>query len=127
MINVLVKCSTGIEIPNVIPDLVHYIVLFIKIGIPIVLIVMGMLDLGKAVIGKDEKEMKEAQNKLIHRVVYAVLIFLITSIVTWVVSILSTSTTGSTAADGGLSATDKSSITSCINCFINGSKAPGCN
>lgn len=112
MVDFLVTCGgNSIEIPDIIPNLVHYIVVFIKIVIPIVLIVLGMLDMGKAVIGKDEKEMKESQNRLIHRVIYAVMIFLIVSIVTWVVSIVS-------AADDD--SVDKNAITTCINYFVNG-------
>lgn len=49
----------------------------IKIGVPIILIVMGMLDLGKAVTSQKEDEMKKAQSLLIKRCIYAVLVFLI--------------------------------------------------
>ena len=37
----------------------------------IILIIFGMLDLAKAVMANDDKEMKEAQKKLIKRIVYA--------------------------------------------------------
>lgn len=56
----------------------------LQIGIPIVLIVFGMIDLGKAVIASDDKKIKEAQSMLIKRAIYAVAIFFIVTIVTLV-------------------------------------------
>ena len=56
----------------------------LQIGIPIVLIVFGMIDLGKAVIASDDKKIKEAQGMLIKRAIYAVAIFFIVTIVTLV-------------------------------------------
>lgn len=51
------------------------------IGIPIILIVLGTLDLGKAVISSDEKEVKAAQSRLLKRCIYAVAVFFIVTIV----------------------------------------------
>ena len=44
----------------------------IKIGVPIVLIIMGAIDLGKAVLASDDKEIKAATSKLIKRAIAAV-------------------------------------------------------
>ena len=52
--------------------------------IPMGLILFGMLDLGKAVIAGKEDEMKKAQGTLIKRVIYAIAIFLVVTIVTFV-------------------------------------------
>ena len=54
----------------------------IQIGIPILLILMGTLDLGKAVVSNDEKEIKSATSKLIKRAIMAVAVFFVTTIVT---------------------------------------------
>lgn len=62
----------------------------IQIGIPILLIILGTIDLGKAVISSDDKEVKAAQGRLIKRILYAVLIFFVTTIVTVVFNLLST-------------------------------------
>ena len=51
------------------------------IGIPLVLIVLGTLDLGKAVISSDDKAVKEAQSKLIKRCIYAILVFFIVTLI----------------------------------------------
>lgn len=52
----------------------------IQIGIPIVLIVLGTLDLGRAVISSDDKAVKEAQSKLIKRCIYAIVLFFIVTL-----------------------------------------------
>ena len=49
----------------------------LQIGIPIILIVLGTLDLAKAVIASDEKQVKEAQGKLIKRCIYAVVLSMV--------------------------------------------------
>lgn len=109
MLNVLdmVTCG-GMTIDAVIPAIVSTIVTAIKIFIPIVLIIFGMLDMGRAVLSSDEKAMKENQGKLIKRVIYAVVVFLIVALVQTVFGVL-----GKADTEGSNTAT------SCINCFIN--------
>ena len=46
----------------------------IQFVIPIALILFGTIDLGKAVISSDDKEVKAAQSRLIKRCIYAVAI-----------------------------------------------------
>lgn len=53
----------------------------IQIGIPIVLIIMGSIDLGKAVLSSDDKEIKGATSKLIKRAIAAVAVFFVATIV----------------------------------------------
>ena len=53
----------------------------IQIGIPILLIVMGTIDLGKAVMSSDDKEIKGATGKLIKRAIAAVAVFFVATIV----------------------------------------------
>lgn len=53
----------------------------LQIGIPIILVVLGTLDLGKAVISSDDKAVKEAQSKLIKRCIYAILVFFIVTLI----------------------------------------------
>lgn len=61
----------------------------IQIGIPLILIVLGTIDLGKAVISSDDKEVKAAQSRLIKRCIYAVAIFFVVTLVTVLMSIIS--------------------------------------
>ena len=57
-------------------------------AIPIVLILFGTIDLGKAVIASKEDEMKKAQQTLIKRVIYAVVIFFLFTIVSLVMRLV---------------------------------------
>ena len=61
----------------------------VQIGIPILLIVFGTIDLGKAVISSEEKEVKAAQNRLIKRFIYAALVFFVVTFVSVVMNIVS--------------------------------------
>ena len=62
--------------------------------IPIGLLLFGVIDLGKAVIASKEDEMKKAQGTLIKRVVYAIAVFLLFTIVSLVMNKLGDSATG---------------------------------
>ena len=57
------------------------ILAIIQWGIPILLIVMGSIDLGKAVMASDDKEIKGATSKLIKRAIAAVAVFFIPMLV----------------------------------------------
>ena len=67
---------------------VGYVVLIIKIVVPLLLILLGMIDLGKAVISSDEKAIKTSTNMLIKRFIAAVVIFFIPTIVNALFSVL---------------------------------------
>lgn len=56
--------------------------------IPMGLILFGLIDLGKAVIAGKEDEMKKAQGTLIKRVIYAVAVFLVVTIVYFVMGMV---------------------------------------
>lgn len=75
----------------------HGLIPVIQIGIPIILIVLGMLDLGKAVIASKEDEIKSAQKLLIKRAIYAVAIFFVVLIVTAVFNLVGSSSGENTA------------------------------
>lgn len=59
-----------------------------KIVIPILLIVWGSIDLGKAVVAQKEDEIKKATEILVKRLIAAVVIFFIPSIVGLVFGLL---------------------------------------
>ena len=53
----------------------------LQIGIPIILLIFVTIDMGKAVMAGDEKEIKAATNILIKRAVAAVIVFLLFMVV----------------------------------------------
>lgn len=60
----------------------------VQIGIPLILVILGTIDLGKAVISSDDKEVKAAQSRLIKRCIYAVAIFFVVTLITILMSII---------------------------------------
>lgn len=97
--------STGLNFQGTFPYIVSTIVLIIKIAVPILLIIFGMLDLGKAVVASKEDEIKKGQQLLIKRAITAVLVFFVIQIVQIIIRFVS----GNNA-----------SVINCFNCFING-------
>lgn len=61
----------------------------IQFGVPILLILFGSIDLGKAVMSQDDKEIKGATGKLIKRAIMAAVVFFIPFIVSLVMSLIS--------------------------------------
>ena len=74
--------------------LIYTVLKVFWILIPIALIVFGTIDLGKAVIASDEKEVKAAQTRLIKRFIYAALVFFVPILVDAVMNLVASSDTG---------------------------------
>lgn len=62
-------------------QIVGYVLLIFKVVIPVLLIIFGMVDLGKAVIASKSDEVKKATSSLMMRAIAAVAIFLIPTII----------------------------------------------
>ena len=89
--------------------LVGLVVYIIKIVIPLILIVLGMVDLGKAVVSSDEKAINKAVGSLIKRFIAAVVLFFIPTIVNAVFRVIGL-ITDSTDAD----------YQTCVECITGG-------
>lgn len=107
MLQILDVPCGGVDIPQVIPNITRMVVTFVKIAIPVILVILGMLDLGKAVVASKEDEIKKAQQLFIKRLIAAVVVFLIVQIVQILFSIL--------AKAGAANSTDWAS---CIKPFL---------
>lgn len=57
------------------------IVKILQIAIPVIIILLGTLDLGKAVMSGDDKKVKEAQKALVMRIIYGVAIFFLVMVI----------------------------------------------
>lgn len=77
-----------VQVPQQIINIVSTVINVLKIAIPVILIVYGMLDLGKAVMAQKEDEIKAAQQIFIKRIIAAVLVFLIVAIVQLVMGLI---------------------------------------
>ena len=60
-----------------------YAIFIFKVAIPIVIIVFGMMDFGKAVVAEKDEEIKKNAIKLGRRAIAGVIIFFIPSIIIW--------------------------------------------
>ena len=92
-------CDTVFEnnagIPSTLVSIVGLIYKAIQIGVPIILIIIGMFDMGKAITQQKEDEIKKAQSLLVKKAIAAGLVFLMFSLVQLVVSVVSPDTTAS--------------------------------
>lgn len=80
-------CTGGIA---EVVGLTKMVIKVLQLVVPIGLIIMGTIDMAKAVIAGDEKKMKEAQKPFIKRIIAAVIVFLIPIIVNMVLSFVTT-------------------------------------
>ena len=101
----------AVGIPKEIARIIALIVMFIQVFVPILLIVWGMLDLGKAVMAQKEDEIKKGQNIFIKRLIAAAIVFFVVAIVKFLVGLVADATTGS-------------NITTCIDAILSCTK--GC-
>ena len=99
------------NVPERIFNLAALIITIMKFGIPVLLIIFRMLDLGKAVIASKEDEIKKGQQMFIKRTISAVIVFFVIVIVQLVINL---------AAEN----TEKDTIWTCVKGFTNGVECP---
>ena len=99
--------SSGL--PKQVVTIIGAIVFALKVIIPVLLIIFGMLDLGKAIIAQKEDEIKKGQQTFLKRLLTAAIVFFVVILTQFVVDLV--------AGD------DSSSIWACVNCIINGKDA----
>ncbi len=78
-------CSSTVEVW----DFIGTFITVLKIVIPIIIIIMGAIDLGKAVIATKEDEIKKASTSLFKRLIAGLIIFFIPTIVNAVFGLVS--------------------------------------
>lgn len=99
-----VSCGNITDIPEKIPELTSWIMTMIQVAVPIILVVVGSLDLFKGITAQKEDEIKKGQQTFIKRLIVAVLIFFVFVIVKFIVSVVAN---GSDA-----------NIIECMDCFL---------
>ena len=81
-------CSDTVSMWKFIGEIIY----IIRIVIPVIIILLGTLDLGKAVMAGEDKKIKEAQKTFIKRIIYGVAIFFIFTIVEVIFGLLGVET-----------------------------------
>ncbi len=99
------------DVPERIFNIVSLIITIMKFGIPVLLIIFGMLDLGKAVIASKEDEIKKGQQLFIKRTITAVIVFFVVVVVQLVI--------GLAAGEN-----EKDNIWNCVQGFVKGVDCP---
>lgn len=101
----------GTEVISPIDSTIHYVYLGIQVVVPILLIVFGMIELGKAIAAQKEDEIKKAQSGFLKKLVLAVLVFLVFAIVNFVVNFA--------AGNDDENEDNKNNIWNCVDDLIN--------
>ena len=104
--NALVSCGENLvdKIPTIIPKIVSIGYTLIQVAVPVVLVILGSLDLFKGITAQKEEEIKKGRQIFVKRLISAALVFFVFVIVKVVVSIV---------ADG-----TGNRIMECAECFI---------
>lgn len=69
-------------------QIVSYLIMIIKILVPLLLIIFGSIDLGKAVIAGDDKAIQAASKMLVTRAIGGIIIFFIPTIINFAVGLV---------------------------------------
>lgn len=69
-------------------NLVGIVVTIIQIAIPILLIILAMIDLGKMVVTSKDEDRKKVQGLMIKRIISAIAVFFLIGLVKMVVNLL---------------------------------------
>ena len=77
----------GTTLPDYLGYWISVVYLAIRVGIPILLIIFGMLDMGKAIVAKKEEDVKKAQSLMVKKLLIGVLVFLLPYLVEFVVKV----------------------------------------
>lgn len=99
-----VSCGNVTDIPRKIPELTNYFVTIVQIVVPVILVIMGSIDLIKGLTSQKEDEIKKGQQTFIKRLIIGAIIFFVIVITKFLVSLI---------AEGS-----SNNIASCIDCFF---------
>lgn len=97
------------NIPTALPKVISIAYTLIQIAVPVVLVVLGTLDLFKGITASKEDEIKKGQTMFIKRLIAAALVFFVFVIVKLIISFV---------ADDGKSDNKAIRIMDCAECFI---------
>ena len=104
-----INCAAlgDVVIDDSIANVISTIIKALQIAVPIILVIMGSIDLVKGVMAQKEDEIAKGRQTCIKRFIAAILVFFVIAAVKLVISAV--------ASDDN--------IMNCANCFINGADA----
>ena len=96
-------------------QIIGYILMIIKIIVPLILIILGSIDFGKAALSGDDKSTKEATVQFAKRVLIGLIIFFIPTVLDFFLSLIN-----------GVSETT-AKYSNCTNCLLNPNNKDKCS
>ena len=97
------KITCGnVTMPYVVAQITSLIILVIQIVVPLLIIILGMLDLGKAVIAQKEDEIKKGWQTFFKRLLIGMIVFLVIVFVKFIIGLVA-----------------ENYEVNCIDCFVN--------
>ncbi len=104
-----VSCGSINNIPSKLPEITSMVVNVLQFVIPVILVIMGAIDLVKGVMSGKEDEIKKGQQSFIKRLTIGAIIFFIIALTKLLIGIMAS----------GVS--ESNGIIQCIDCFTKGS------
>lgn len=99
-----VSCGNVTEIPRKIPELTSLGISIVQISVPVILVLMGSMDLFKGITAQKEDEIKKGQQLFIKRLIIGASIFFVIVIAKLLISVI---------ADAS-----SANIIECVDCFL---------
>lgn len=93
-------------------SIIGWALLLFKVAIPSIIIIYGMLDLGKAVMSGKDEDIKKNAKTLGVRFIAGIIVFIVPSLVVWLFGLFVKGIDGSYGA-----AQDQVGFTKCENCL----------
>ena len=88
--------------------IIRYVILILQIAVPVILVLLGTIDLIKGISAQKEDEIKKGQQIFIKRLIAGAIVFFVFAIVKLVVSV---------ASNG-----DRENVMTCAYCFLKADK-----
>ena len=99
-----VSCGNVTDIPAKIPELTSFAMTLVQIAVPVILVVIGSLDLFKGMTAQKEDEIKKGQQIFIKRLITGAIIFFVVVIAKFFISVVADSSSAN--------------IIECMDCFL---------
>jgi len=113
-----VYCGSGADkvsgIPKIIPEITSFIVTFLQIIIPVVLIIMGMIEMVKAIVAGNPDNVAKSKGKLIKKFIAAIIAFFVVTLSTTAIELIAFNN-------------EKSTFVSCMDCYLNNNCVRDCD
>lgn len=98
-----IMCN-GTAVPYVAAQITSTIITIIQIATPVIIILLGMIDLLKGVTSQKEEEIKKGQQTFVKRLIVGISVFLVFVLVKFII---------------GVVVPDEPGMWDCVNCFVN--------